>query len=60
MNIEVGNSYCFVPYRGRCHRRQYLKCTVLRVLNYQIEVLDEHGEKWLLSEDDLMPIQRPY
>lgn len=60
MNIEVGNSYCFVPYRGRYYRRQYLKCTVLRVLNYQIEVLDEHGEKWLLSEDDLMPIQRPY
>lgn len=60
MNIEVGNSYCFVPYRGRYYRRQYLKCTVIRVLNYQIEVLDEHGEKWLLSEDDLMPIQRPY
>ena len=60
MNIEVGNYYCFVPNRGRCYRRQYLKCTVLRVLNYQIEVLDEHGEKWLLSEDDLMPIQRPY
>ena len=60
MNIEVGNSYCFVPYRGHCYRRQYLKCTVLRVLNNQIEVLDEHGEKWLLSEDDLMPIQRPY
>lgn len=60
MNIEVGNSYYFVPYRGRCYRRQYLKCTVIRVLNYQIEVLDEHGEKWLLSEDDLMPIQRPY
>lgn len=60
MNIEVGNSYCFVPYRGRCYRIQYLKCTVIRVLNYQIEVLDEHGEKWLLSEDDLMPIQRPY
>ena len=60
MNIEVGNSYCFVSYRGRCYRRQYLKCTVIRVLNYQIEVLDEHGEKWLLSEDDLMPIQRPY
>lgn len=60
MNIETGRSYCFVPYRGHRYKRQLLKCVVVRVMSFCVEVRDENGESWVLPEDELMPINRPY